>query len=212
MYVFRTHTQNTLNKNPTKSREWHFFLISLQCLELAADKLAERAVDDIDIAFDDLSRHYKAEEDPKLFQSEKTKRGPLIEGWRDDKPIMCSYKLVDASFEVWGFQTRVEDYIHRCIRDVLLLGHRQAFTWIDEWIDMSLDDVREYERQLQVETNEKLGLGRKSSTASNNQPTTPTESATIVDAAIAADTVPNDTSDSIETNAPNDDAAIEKSA
>lgn len=189
-------------------------LFRLQCLELEADKLAERAVDEIDIAFDDLSRHYKAEEDPKLFQSQKTKRGPLIEGWRDDKPIMCSYKLVDASFEVWGFQTRVEDYIHRCIRDVLLLGHRQAFTWIDEWIDMSLDDVREYERQLQVETNEKLGLGRKASNASNasnNQTTTPTEPETAIDVAITAEANSNETSDSIETNAPNDNAAIEKS-
>lgn len=70
---------------------------------------------------------------------------------------MCSYKLVNASFEVWGFQTRVEDYIQRCIRDVLLLGHRQAFTWIDEWIDMNIKDVRDYEKRLQAETNKKLG-------------------------------------------------------
>lgn len=69
---------------------------------------------------------------------------------------MCSYKLVHASFEVWGFQTRVEDFIQRCIRDVLLLGHRQAFTWIDSWYDMSLEDVRIYEKQLQAETNAKF--------------------------------------------------------
>lgn len=109
-------------------------LCVFQCLNLSPEKLAERAVDEIDIAFDELSKHYKREEDPKFFQSMKTKRGPLIEGWRDDKPIMCSYKVVDVSFEVWGFQTRVEDFIHHCIREVLLLGHRQAFTWIDEWV------------------------------------------------------------------------------
>lgn len=82
----------------------------------------------------------------------------MIEGWRNETPIMCSYKLVNASFEVWGFQTRVEDYIQRCIREVLLLGHRQAFAWIDEWVDMTIEDVRNYERQLQAETNQKLGL------------------------------------------------------
>jgi len=55
-------------------------------------------------------------------------RGPLIEGWREtDKPIMCSYKVVHASFEVWGLQTKVEDFIQRGIREILLLGHRQAF-------------------------------------------------------------------------------------
>lgn len=140
------------------------------------EKLSERAVDEIDIAFDELTKHYKREEDPKYFESTKTKRGPLIEGWRNDKPVMCSYKIVNASFEVWGFQTRVEDFIQRCIRDVLLLGHRQAFAWIDEWIDMSMDDVREYERRLQEETNHKLELKRSSSSmlGFSSQPTTPT--------------------------------------
>ena len=69
---------------------------------------------------------------------------------------MCSYKLVNASFEVWGLQTKVEDFIQRSIRDVLLLGHRQAFTWIDEWYGMTLADVRSFERQKQAETNAKL--------------------------------------------------------
>ncbi|XP_055373131.1 cytoplasmic phosphatidylinositol transfer protein 1 [Condylostylus longicornis] len=136
--------------------------ISENCLNLKEEQLKDRNVDHVDIAFDDLSneKHYKREEDPKFFKSLKTNRGPLIEGWREtDKPIMCSYKLVHASFEVWGFQTRVEDFIQRAIRDILLLGHRQAFTWIDEWIDMTIDDVREYEKQKHEETNEKLKRG-----------------------------------------------------
>lgn len=132
--------------------------------------LATRTVDEIDIAFDELTKHYKTEEDPKIFQSMKTKRGPLIEGWRNDKPIMCSYKVVHATFGVWGFQTRVEAYIHHCIREVLLLGHRQAFAWIDEWIDMSMQDVRDYERQLQEETNAKLALKRSGSMVSATEP------------------------------------------
>lgn len=134
-----------------------------QCLNLDPEKVATRSVDEIDIAFDELTKHYKREEDPKFFQSIKTKRGPLIEGWRNEKPVMCSYKVVHASFEVWGLQTRVEDFINRCIRDVFLLGHRQAFTWIDEWIDMTIQDVREYERQIQEETNQKLALKRSAS-------------------------------------------------
>lgn len=136
-------------------------------MNLKPEILAVRTIDDIDIAFDELTKHYKREEDPKIFQSIKTKRGPLIEGWRDDKPVMCSYKVVHASFEVWGLQSRVEDFIHHCIREILLLGHRQAFTWIDEWIEMSIDDVREYERHLQEETNKKLLLKRSGSILSS---------------------------------------------
>jgi hypothetical protein len=115
-------------------------------------------IDHIDIAFDEIQpKHYKEEEDPKFFKSVKTNRGPLMEGWRiTDKPLMCSYKLVHASFEVWGFQTKVEDFIHKCIRDVLLLGHRQAFTWVDQWFEMDVDAVREYEKKMQEETNKKV--------------------------------------------------------
>lgn len=95
-------------------------------------------------------------------------RGLLVEGWRDcDKPIMCSYKLVDASFEVWGLQTKVEDFIQRSIRDVLLLGHRQAFAWIDEWYGMSLEQVREYESKIQAETNRKFK--QETTTETENQ-------------------------------------------
>ncbi|EDW09896.1 cytoplasmic phosphatidylinositol transfer protein 1 [Drosophila mojavensis] len=128
------------------------------CLDLSEDELKVRIVDHVDIAFDELTgKHYKREEDPKFFKSEKTNRGPLIEGWREtDSPIMCSYKVVHASFEVWGLQTKVEDFIQRGIRDILLLGHRQAFAWLDEWYGMTLEDVRIYERQKQAETNEKV--------------------------------------------------------
>jgi len=127
-------------------------------MKVPEEEYAQIAIDHIDIAFDDLNpKHYKEDEDPKTFKSIKTNRGPLIEGWRvTDKPMMCSYKLVHSSFEVWGFQTKVEDFIHKCIRDVLLLGHRQAFTWIDQWFDMSMEDVREYEKKLQEETNQKV--------------------------------------------------------
>ncbi|MEQ2233264.1 Cytoplasmic phosphatidylinositol transfer protein 1, partial [Ilyodon furcidens] len=44
------------------------------------------------------------------------------------------------------------------VRDVLLLGHRQAFAWVDEWIDMTMDEVREFERTIQEATNQKIGV------------------------------------------------------
>nr|XP_010946953.2 cytoplasmic phosphatidylinositol transfer protein 1 isoform X3 [Camelus bactrianus]XP_045367908.1 cytoplasmic phosphatidylinositol transfer protein 1 isoform X3 [Camelus bactrianus] len=75
----------------------------------------EREVCFIDIACDEIpERYYKESEDPKHFKSEKTGRGQLREGWRDShQPIMCSYKLVTVKFEVWGLQTRVEQFVHK---------------------------------------------------------------------------------------------------
>uniref|UniRef100_A0A803VKX1 Phosphatidylinositol transfer protein N-terminal domain-containing protein n=1 Tax=Ficedula albicollis TaxID=59894 RepID=A0A803VKX1_FICAL len=124
---------------------------------VSVDKiLGDHEVSFLDIAFDEIpERYYRSLEVPR---SAKTGRGPLREGWRQHtKPIMCSYKLVSVKFEVWGLQTRVEQFVHKVIRDILLIGHRQAFAWVDEWCDMSLEEVRAFETQMQVATNQKLG-------------------------------------------------------
>jgi len=123
------------------------------------DLLDSREVDFVDIAFDDiLPKHYKIEEDLKLWKSTKTGRGPLEPGWlkNDSQPMMCSYKFVSASFEVWGLQTRVEDYVQKVVREVLLVGHRQAVAWLDQWIHMNEADVRQYEQEMSAATNEKV--------------------------------------------------------
>ncbi|CAG7711635.1 unnamed protein product [Allacma fusca] len=128
------------------------------CLGLSPEELANRIVEHVDIVYDEVApKHYKETEDPKFFKSKKTNRGPLINGWQETfESIMCIYKLVNVSFEVWGLQTKVEDYAHKAIRDILLLGHRQAFAWIDEWYGMTIEDVREYEVKMQEETNKKV--------------------------------------------------------
>ena len=46
-----------------------------------------------------------------------------------------------------------------------MLGHIEAFAWIDDWIDLSMDDLRQWEREMQSETNKKV-VG--------TNPTTPT--------------------------------------
>ncbi|CAL8257865.1 unnamed protein product [Boreogadus saida] len=128
----------------------------------------EESVCFLDILTDPIpEKNYKESEDLSRWQSDKTGRGPLEEGWRASaEPIMCSYKRVSCSFEVFGVQGRTEEFIHKNIRDILLVGHRQAVAWIDEWHGMSLDQVREYERLLQEETNSKV----KSSQCGTGQP------------------------------------------
>lgn len=41
------------------------------------------------------------------------------------------------------------------------MGHRQAFTWMDDWYSMSYDDVKKFEINLQMQTN--LLLRKKNS-------------------------------------------------
>ena len=44
---------------------------------------------------------------------------------------------VEVKLDLWGLQSRIEEYIQKAIREVLLVGHRQAFAWIDSWYNMT---------------------------------------------------------------------------
>ena len=62
---------------------------------------------------------YLVEEDPKLYQSIKTKRGPLSDDWIEEinqnhgqSPVMCAYKLCKVEFRYWGMQSKIERFIH----------------------------------------------------------------------------------------------------
>ncbi|EJW88443.1 retinal degeneration b protein [Wuchereria bancrofti] len=121
--------------------------------ELTGDELKNRIVDVMDFVNDALSSYdYVPDEDPKLYHSIKTGRGPLKENWIDDcikngKPIMCAYKLCRVEFRFWGLQTRAERWIHsHALRNTMLRAHKQAWVWQDEWHDLTLEDVRELER------------------------------------------------------------------
>lgn len=128
------------------------------CLGLSDETVRSRVVEFVDIVADKvLDHHYKSTEDLTTFSSKKTGRGPLSEGWRDvSNPIMCSYKCVDVRLDWWGFQSRIEEFIQKSIREILLVGHRQAFAWIDDWYGMTVEEVRQYEKRMNEETNAKL--------------------------------------------------------
>jgi len=122
-------------------------------LNLPADEVKARVVDTIDIVTENIdARYYKKEEDPKVFASTKTGRGPLADGWRKTmQPRMTIYKVTTAEFKVWGLQTAVESWIHSFTRDTLLTGHRQAFTWIDDWYGMNMEDIRKMEAETKIQ-------------------------------------------------------------
>lgn len=73
--------------------------------------------DTIDIVRDAVAPgEYKAEEDPRLYRSVKTGRGPLADDWAHKAaqtgPLMCAYKLCKVEFRYWGMQAKIEQFIH----------------------------------------------------------------------------------------------------
>ncbi|XP_043923852.1 membrane-associated phosphatidylinositol transfer protein 2 isoform X4 [Protopterus annectens] len=122
-------------------------------------------LDPIDIVKDVIPTHeYKAEEDPKLFKSFKTKRGPLSEDWIEECknnpgkfPIMCAYKLCKVEFRYWGMQSKIERFIHDVgLRKVMVRAHRQAWCWQDEWYGLTIEDIRQLEREAQLMLAQKM--------------------------------------------------------
>ena len=117
---------------------------------LSAEQLEKREVINIDIA-DALSPAlYKEDEDPTLFRSAKTGRGPLCKGeWmRKQRPLVCCYKLVCVDFRIYGLQTRIENYVKNMYKQMFTVFHRQIFCWIDKWHELTLADVRAIEENL----------------------------------------------------------------
>ncbi|XP_056391629.1 membrane-associated phosphatidylinositol transfer protein 2 isoform X6 [Hyla sarda] len=126
----------------------------------------QTVLDPIDIVKDPIPPHeYKPEEDPKVYKSVKTKRGPLSDDWIEDHrnnlalscPIMCAYKLCKVEFRYWGMQSKIERFIHDVgLRKVMVRAHRQAWCWQDEWYGLTIEDIRQLEKETQLMLAQKM--------------------------------------------------------
>ncbi|XP_015499294.1 membrane-associated phosphatidylinositol transfer protein 2 isoform X5 [Parus major] len=132
---------------------------------LTAAEKRQTILDPIDIVKDPIPPHeYKVEEDPKLYKSVKTKRGPLSEDWIQEYknnpgkyPIMCAYKLCKVEFRYWGMQSKIERFIHDVgLRKVMVRAHRQAWCWQDEWYGLTIEDIRQLEKEAQLMLAQKM--------------------------------------------------------
>lgn len=120
-------------------------------------------IDFIDIVKDPVPpNEYRIEEDPKLFHSTKTQRGPLSENWIEEHkqqlaPLMCAYKLCKVEFRYWGMQAKIERFIHDTgLRKVMVRAHRQAWCWQDEWHGLSMENIRALEKEAQLMLSRKM--------------------------------------------------------
>ncbi|KAM9441585.1 phosphatidylinositol transfer protein alpha isoform-like isoform 2-T2 [Salvelinus alpinus] len=106
------------------------------------------------------AKDYKTEEDPAIFKSEKTGRGPLGPNWKKElpsntnSPHMCAYKLVTVNFKWWGVQNKIENFIQKQEKRLFTKFHRQLFCLIDKWIGLTMADIRRIEEETQKELDE----------------------------------------------------------
>ncbi|CAJ0633272.1 16505_t:CDS:2 [Entrophospora sp. SA101] len=121
-------------------------------LNLPQDLLEQRKVIIIDVANDTIDqKDYKEDEDPTLYHSRKTGRGPL-----KVTPVMTCYKLVTVEFKWRGIQSKIEAFIHSTMQSLFTRFHRQLFCWTDKWFGLSLDDIRKLEDKTKQELDESI--------------------------------------------------------
>lgn len=128
-------------------------------VKLSPENLKLRVVDFVDIAAKDPSVKFVPESDPRSFKSEKTGRGPLVEGFRKTgpDPVMTCYKVVKLRFKVFGLQSKAESWGQSSgIRNPFLEYHRKIFCWMDEWHGMTLEQIRAMEAETAAITKAKL--------------------------------------------------------
>jgi hypothetical protein len=141
---------------------------------LSDQQLRERTVVFVDIGGDIIAKNEMVanRHDPSRHVSNKTGRGPLVGQWHADpssRPMMCAYKLADLRFHIFGLQTKAERALADYQRTLLLYFHKHLFCLLDEWHGMTLEEVRDFERQVKAQLLEKKrALTPSSSTSSLN--------------------------------------------
>eukprot|EP00759_Apiculatamorpha_spiralis_P037029 PhF_6_TR37111/c0_g1_i5/m.54515 len=122
---------------------------STNVFNLPPELLKIRHVDVVDIGKEQITDASAQIGDATKFKSQLTGRGPLGKEWKKRvKPIMCAYKLTRVECNV-PFQSKVEGVINQVgMRDLLLIGNKNLFCWIDQWIYLPLEDLRVLEAQV----------------------------------------------------------------
>ena len=131
---------------------------------LPKELLQRREVVVIDIAHDPIQfSDYKESEDPKLYVSKKTGRGPLTApDWRTSAPdpVMTAYKLVTIEFKWWGLQNMGENVLMNTEHRLFTTFHRQVFCWMDHWYGMTLEEIRKHEEQTKADLEHQRKTGQ----------------------------------------------------
>jgi len=126
---------------------------------LSPEKLKLRQVVVVDIANDRINpKKYKKEEDPSIFKSTKSGRGPLnTKDWiKTVTPVMTCYKLITVEVNKAVIGSRLEKFIQDYEYELMLHFHRQVFCTIDEWFGMTMVDIRRIEDETAKELLSKI--------------------------------------------------------
>ncbi|KAF7262524.1 hypothetical protein EG68_00276 [Paragonimus skrjabini miyazakii] len=124
--------------------------------KLNPEEKEARIVDYIDIVQDAIPRaEYKPEEDPTLYVSRATGRGPLSTNWRETFAQAQSVthethtapptRTPDGKMPTTPLNPLPKRIMS--LRKTMVRAHRQVWTWQDEWYGLTIEDIRRLEAE-----------------------------------------------------------------
>ncbi|KAH7816311.1 putative phosphatidylinositol transfer protein [Monocercomonoides exilis] len=124
-------------------------------VNLSDEELKSCSVETLDIGEPverKITREYNCNEDPTIYKSMKTERGPLFPGWwrtakKKGWPLTVACKVMKIDFQWFGLQTIAESYAVSLCRSIFADAHRQQFCWLDEYFGLTMYDVRIFEKR-----------------------------------------------------------------
>ena len=115
---------------------------------LGADDLEKRLLVDIDISEAMFDKTYN--NDPTMFKSAKTGRGPLDKDWKEKTtPIISIYELLVVELDIPEslVPDRAKAFMIRMAIKLTWKYYRKMFCSLDEWIDLTMEDTRKLEKE-----------------------------------------------------------------
>jgi hypothetical protein len=63
------------------------------------------------------------------------------------KPVMCAYKVVTVYFNKFPISGMVESLTIMQYPRLFTKFHREAWCWVDDWFDLTMEDIRRFEQE-----------------------------------------------------------------
>lgn len=69
--------------------------------------------------------------------------------YQTSDPVLCVYNVVKLKLDVPLAKETAENYLLDWgVRDMLLSIHRRIFCWIDEWLDVTKEELDAFEARM----------------------------------------------------------------
>lgn len=76
--------------------------------------------------------------------------------FKENSRIMCAYKLVSVECKLAIVQSAIESKLHDTQKGLLLRLHQKMHFTVDDWLDLTMDEIRRLENEIKEELRQKF--------------------------------------------------------